>query len=177
MQNWRRLQQFGFLCSLTIYIFFFGYLPNIFLAHKSVDYDYLANFLVMNCLDDPDDTFRTDAVDFARPKLLAEHFLNRLELHWTVRLIIQHKPLLNLPNVLVDHPVPNEKKYKVKMLYMRNFHSNELKIFAVFLTTNTNGRKENNSMHTWCTMWFKYWLKFLVSPSICITLPFFLAIH
>lgn len=86
------------------------YSPNIFLAHKSVDYDYLANFLVTNYPDDPDGTYRTDAVDFVRPMRLAEHSLNHLKLHWTAHLITQHKRLLNLPNVLVDHPECGEKK-------------------------------------------------------------------
>lgn len=159
MQNWRRLQQFAvffmavdsmcvcffvsFVADLCFSFRSFCHLPNIFLAHKSVDYDYLANFLVMNCPDDPDDTFQTDAVDFARPKLLAEHFLNRLELHWTVRLVIQHKPLLNLPNVLVGHPAlkteeereKNTSKKLVKTVYIFGiFILMSLKSFAVFLT-------------------------------------------
>lgn len=86
--------------------------PNIFLAHKSVDYDYLASFLVMNCPDDPDGTCPNDAVDFVQPKLLAVHFPTHLILRWMERPIIRHKPLLNLPDAPVDHPARERKKTK-----------------------------------------------------------------
>lgn len=102
---------FFFLYCVNILV---RYLPNIFLAHKSVDYDYLASFLVMNCLDDPDGTFQIDAVDFVQPKLLAVQFPTHLVLRWMVRPIIQHKPLLNLPNDLVDHPMEENREKKKK---------------------------------------------------------------
>lgn len=97
---------------LPSFRFFFKhcYLPNIFLAHRSVDCDYLASFLATNCLDDPDGTYQIDAVGFVRPKLLVVHFPAHLELRWTERLIIRHKPLLNLPSALVDHPTHGRKK-------------------------------------------------------------------
>lgn len=52
-----------------------------------------------------------------------------------------------------------EKKIKSKCCICGIFILMSLKSLRFFSKMNTNGRKENNSMHTWCTMWFKYWAK------------------
>lgn len=86
-----------------------------------------------NCPDDPDDT--SDAVDFVRPKLLAVHFLNHLELHWMEHPIIQHKRLLSLPNALVGHPTQNKTRRK-KEIRKSQFASEEKKHiwkFTIFI--------------------------------------------
>lgn len=84
--------------------------PNIFLAHRLVENDYLVSFLMKSCHDVLDYTLQFDDEDFALPMLIILHFLIHWELHWMVHLIIQHKLMLNLLNVHVDHPEEKTKE-------------------------------------------------------------------
>lgn len=91
-----------------------AYSPNICLAHKSVDYDYLAGCPATSCPDDPDETCRFDAADFVRPMRLIGHFLIRRGPRWTEHPIIQHKRTLSLLSALVDRPVWRKKKREIE---------------------------------------------------------------